>query len=148
MAKVALSSALQSWRSAGDYQRRRLNLGIYLTLPAIVILLVVLAYPILASLYLSFQDIQMVPEGIRSTFIGLQNYSQILQDDAFRTAFFNSVYFTFVEVFFVLVFSLALALLLNTPEGRPASHRVLLRSRMRCFGNGSTIRIMEYSTRR
>ena len=126
MIKTSIATALQEWKTAGDYQRRRLRMGVYLTLPAIVILLAVLAYPILASIYLSFHQIDFVATGIASRFVGLQNYLQILQDEAFRTAFLNSVYFTFVEVIFVLVFSLLLALLLNQPEGRPAFFRVVL----------------------
>jgi ABC-type sugar transport system permease subunit len=124
--QMSITTTLQEWRTAGQYQRKRLTMGVYLTLPAIVILLAVLAYPILASLYLSFQKITLVSSGIETQFIGLQNYVQIFTDEAFQTAFLNSIYFTFVEVFFVLIISLALALLLNTPEGRPAFYRVVL----------------------
>lgn len=126
MIKTGLSITVQEWKNAGEYQRRRLKMGVYLTLPAIIILLVVLAYPILASLYLSFHNIELVESGIQTEFISFQNYAQILKDEAFRTAFQNSIYFTFVEVFFVLIISLALALLLNTPAGRPAFYRVVL----------------------
>jgi multiple sugar transport system permease protein len=126
MIKTGISASLREWKTAGQYQRRRLTTGVYLTLPAIIILLAVLAYPIFASLYLSVHHVELVSSGIATKFVGLQNYIQILTDEAFRTAFLNSIYFTFVEVFFVLIFSLALALLLNTPEGRPAFYRVVL----------------------
>jgi ABC-type sugar transport system permease subunit len=126
MIKTGFLTALQEWKSAGIYRRRQLSMGAYLTLPALIILMAVLAYPIVASLYLSFHRIDLVPTGIDTQFIGLQNYAQILKDEAFRAATLNSIYFTFIEVFFVLIFSLALALLLNTPEGRPAFYRVVL----------------------
>ncbi len=126
MIKTGFLTALREWKSAGVYKRRQLSIGVYLTLPALIVLLAVLAYPIIASLYLSFHDIDFVATGIDTHFIGVQNYTQIFKDEAFRTAFLNSIYFTFVEVFFVLIFSLALALLLNTPAGRPAFYRVVL----------------------
>jgi ABC-type sugar transport system permease subunit len=124
--RASFSTALREWKTAGDYQRRRLKLGVLLTIPGILILLIVLAFPIIDSIYLSFHHITFVPEGIRNDFVGLQNYAQILQDPAFRTALINSVYFTFVEVVAVFVLSMALALLLNLPQGRPAFYRVVL----------------------
>ncbi len=124
--RVSILNAWQEWKTAGNFQRRRMRLGVLLALPAIVILLIVLAFPIFDSLYLSFHQINLVSEGISTQFIGLQNYATIFQDPAFLTAFINSVYFTFVEVLAVFVLSMALALLLNLPEGRPAFYRVVL----------------------
>jgi multiple sugar transport system permease protein len=124
--RASIGSAWQEWKSAGNFRRKRMRLGLLLALPAVVILLIVLAFPILDSLVLSFQKINFVAEGISTQFIGLQNYAQIFHDPAFATALINSVYFTFVEVLAVIILSMALALLLNLPEGRPAFYRVVL----------------------
>ena len=126
MSRNSLISSLNEIRTAGKYQRSRLRIGILFTLPAVLILLAVLAYPIVSSFILSFQRVRLAAGGIVTEFVGLENYAQILQDAAFRNAFNNSVYFTFIEVVAVIILSLSLALLLNHPLGRPAIYRVVL----------------------
>ena len=126
MSRNSLISSLNEIRTAGKYQRSRLRIGILFTLPAVLILLAVLAYPIISSFILSFQRVRLAAGGIVTEFIGLENYAQILQDAAFRNAFTNSVYFTFIEVVAVIILSLGLALMLNHPLGRPAIYRVVL----------------------
>ena len=96
------------------------------SLPAIFILLAVLAYPIISSFILSFQEVGLGAGGIVTEFIGLDNYAKIFQDAAFKNAFYNSIYFTVVEVIAVTLLSLGLALILNHPLGRPAIYRVIL----------------------
>jgi ABC-type sugar transport system permease subunit len=90
------------------------------------VLAAVLAYPIGMSIYLGFQDVTIAPGGFSGTFVGLDNYTRTLSDPAFAMAFRNSVYFTFVEVVAVVLLSLAVALLLNTPTGRNGLFRVIL----------------------
>jgi multiple sugar transport system permease protein len=126
MSKNSFTSILDDWKSASSYRRGRLRIGILFTLPAIIILLAVLAYPIIYSFILSLQDVSIAAGGIVNEFVGLQNYTQIFRDISFRTAFTNSVYFTFVEVVSVTILSLGLALLLNHPLGRHAIYRVIL----------------------
>ncbi len=126
MYKDNLTSNWNRWKTAGDYRRSRLRLGILFTLPAILVLLAVLAYPIVASFFLSFQRVRLAEGGIVTEFVALENYARILRDPAFRTALINSIYFTFVEVVAVTIISLILALLLNHPVGRPAIYRVVL----------------------
>ena len=126
MSRTSFFSSLNGIRNAGQYQRSRLKIGILFTLPAVIILLAVLAYPIISSFILSFQDVRLAAGGIVTEFVGLDNYMRIFQDAAFRNAFNNSIYFTFVEVIAVTLLSLGLALLLNHPIGRPAIYRVIL----------------------
>ena len=116
----------QAWNSPSKYQRSRFRLGVWFTLPAVVILLVVLAYPILASLILSFQDISLTPQGVVGNFIGFDNYLRLWHAGLFREALFRSMYFTFAEVILTLTFGLLVALLLNHPVGRHAFFRVAL----------------------
>jgi ABC-type sugar transport system permease subunit len=109
-----------------DYNRERYRLGLWFTAPAVIMLLIVLAYPILASLVLSFQRIRFTGAGLSAEFIGLDNYAALISSALFREALFRSVYFTLVEVGVVMVLALAVALLLNHPLGRPAFFRVTL----------------------
>lgn len=109
-----------------QYNRRRLRLGLWFTMPAVLILLTVLAYPIIASFVLSFQRIRFAGQGLDREFIGLANYAELLTNQAFRDALFRSVYFTLFEVISVLILAMFVALLLNHPFGRHAFFRVVL----------------------
>lgn len=109
-----------------NFNRRRYKLGIWFMLPSVVILLVVLAYPIIASFVLSFQRIRFAGQGLDRTFIGFANYSQLFANKTFQESLFRSVYFTLAEVISVLIFAMLVALLLNHPSGRHAFFRVVL----------------------
>jgi ABC-type sugar transport system permease subunit len=126
MIKNPFLRVFNNWKITSSYSRSRLKVGVLLTLPALVVLVSVLAYPIISSLFLSFQEVTLSAGGIVNQFIGLQNYAQVFQDISFRTALVNSIYFTFIEVLAVTIISLLLALILNHPLGRPAFYRVVL----------------------
>jgi multiple sugar transport system permease protein len=117
---------IKAWFNENQYYRRRFRLGTFFTLPALIILLVVLAYPILASLILCLQDVSIAPEGVTGRFIGLDNYYRLVSSEIFRLALFRTIYFTFIEVIAVVAFGLLTALLLNHPLGRHAFYRVVL----------------------
>ncbi len=101
-------------------------MGLWFTAPALLILLTVLAYPIVASFVLSFQRIRFAGEGLSHQFNGLNNYAELLSNQLFRQALFRSIYFTLVEVAAVIVLALLVALMLNHPLGRNAFYRVVL----------------------
>ncbi len=101
-------------------------MGLWFTMPTAVILITVLAYPIIASLILSFQKVRFTGQGLSRQFIGLANYAELLTNQSFLDALFRSVYFTVVEVICVLVFAMLVALLLNHSIGRHAFFRVVL----------------------
>ena len=113
-------------QSINQYNRKRFRLGLWFTAPAIIVLITVLAYPIIASFVLSFQRVRFLGQGISREFIGLSNYNELLSDQLFRQALFRSIYFTVVEVIAVLLLALLVALMLNHPLGRPAFFRVVL----------------------
>ena len=117
---------IKAWNNENQYHRRRFRLGVYFMLPAVLVLLVVLAYPILASLILSFQDLFIAADGIHGSFIGLNNYTRLLGNELFQQALLRSMYFTLVEVVSVVTLGLLVALLLNHPYGRHAFFRVVL----------------------
>jgi len=93
----------QFWSSRADY--------LYV-LPAIVVMLVVIAYPIYYTVELSFFN---TPPGLQlrdKTFIGLDNYVAILTSNVFWRVTVNTVIWTVSStlIAFVLGFALALAL--------------------------------------
>jgi ABC-type sugar transport system permease subunit len=109
-----------------NFNRKRFRLGVWFSAPALAVLLSVLAYPIFASIILSFQRVRFAGQGITRTFNGIGNYADMIQNQLFREALFRSLYFTIVEVIGVVVLALLVALMLNHPVGRHAFFRVVL----------------------
>ena len=79
--------------------------------PALILLGVLTAYPLLYVVYLSFQRRLLIFH--LSQFVGLGNYFFLLQDSRFWNALKNTVYFTGTSVFLELVAGFLVALLLN-----------------------------------
>jgi multiple sugar transport system permease protein len=68
------------------------------------------AYPFFATIYYSFTNYHGVGA---AQFVGLANFSELLHDSLFRTALFNTLYYTAFELPLSTVIALGLALLLN-----------------------------------
>jgi len=113
-------------QTSNNYNRNRYRLGIWFTAPAVIVLLIVLAYPIIASLVLSFLKVRFGGDGLSFAWHGVTNYADLLKNQLFRDALFRSVYFTVVEVVAVIFLALIVALMLNHPFGRSAFYRVVL----------------------
>ncbi|MCK6583651.1 MAG: sugar ABC transporter permease [Anaerolineales bacterium] len=109
-----------------NYNRNRYRLGVWFTAPAVIVLLTVLAYPIVASLVLSFLRVRFGGDGLSFEFNGIANYADLFTKPIFREALFRSIYFTVVEVIAVIILALSVALMLNHPLGRPAFFRIVL----------------------
>ena len=95
--------------------RERLDLGsgftpYLLVLPTIIVILVVAGYPIVNSFLQSLQD---NPLSASPSFVGLQNYVQVLESSEFHTAVAVTFGFTIIAVFLETVFGLGIALLIN-----------------------------------
>jgi multiple sugar transport system permease protein len=93
----------QIWNSWADY--------LYV-LPAIVVMLIVIAYPIYYTVELSFYK---TPPGLQlkdKSFVGIDNYTAILSSDVFWRVTLNTVIWTLAStlIAFLLGFALALAL--------------------------------------
>jgi multiple sugar transport system permease protein len=85
-------------------------LGYLLIVPAAIILLGLLAYPLLLGIWLSLTSATI---GNPGQFVGLQNYATIFADPIFRGAAWYSVFYTICAETGKLLLGLALALLLN-----------------------------------
>jgi len=84
-----------------------------LVLPALVVIVAVLGYPLYRLFTLSFQQYGLV-ELIRhqGEWIGLDNYQAILRDHQFWTVLFRTILFTAVTVSLTMVLGTLIALLL------------------------------------
>jgi multiple sugar transport system permease protein len=85
-------------------------LGPALVTPALLLILLLVAYPFAVALYLALSDAFI---GRPSHFIGLRNFVRLWESDAFRQTFQNAFVFTGAAVALKLVLGITLALLLN-----------------------------------
>jgi len=98
-------------------------LAYLLLLPAFLLLLLIVAYPIGRLIYNSFFDIRLSAVNAAVPFVGLTNYVDVLQDKVFWTALGNTLLVTLITVPGALFVGMGLALLVN----RPWRWRALLR---------------------
>src|SRR3982751_1629572 len=84
--------------------------GPALGVPAVVLLGGLLAYPLGLGVWLGFRDEKI---GGAGTFVGLENYSYLLDDPVFRLTAINTALYTVITVALKLALGLALALVLN-----------------------------------
>jgi multiple sugar transport system permease protein len=94
----------------GDFLEDEKYLGYLLMTPALLILLIFIAYPFCLGVWLSFTD-KLV--GKPASFIGLKNFAFILDSQIFRRTIQNTFIFTAAATFLKFILGLALALLLN-----------------------------------
>jgi ABC-type sugar transport system permease subunit len=78
--------------------------------PYLILFVIVLAYPLLYSLYLSFFDATLNRE---PTFIGVGNFVQLFTDPEFHIALRNTFFFAFFAVIGEAVLPLLMALAMN-----------------------------------
>ena len=89
----------------------RLN-GWVFVMPALVLLGIFMIYPILWSLWMSFQ----VGRGMNFSFGGFANIVRLTQDPVFQRALSNTFIFLIVQVPIMLVLALIFATMLNDPK--------------------------------
>jgi multiple sugar transport system permease protein len=85
-------------------------LGPAFVTPALLLIMLLVAYPFVMALYLALSNAQI---GRPSTFVGMRNFVLLLESDSFRQTFQNAFVFTGIAVAFKLVLGITLALLLN-----------------------------------
>ena len=91
---------------------------------SLTVMLGVVLYPLLKTIYISFTDRLFTYE--KYSFIGLQNYVDMIHDPLFWHAFWNSVKLTVSNVIGSLVVGLGIALLLNARVKFKGLFRALL----------------------
>ncbi len=96
----------------GDWFNTERGLGYTLIAPALILLVGLIAYPFLLSIYLALSDRLLAVES-SGKFIGLGNFINLLNDSIFRQTVWNTFNYAFVSVFFKLVLGMLMALVLN-----------------------------------
>lgn len=95
-----------------DRARAENRLGLRLVLPAVVVMLVVTAWPMIRALYLSMYRYRLTTPDDRE-FIGLSNYATVLTDSLFWRDTWNTVLIMVVTVAVELVIGFAFAMVMH-----------------------------------
>lgn len=93
-------------------QKREQKTGWILLLPALIVMLVVYAYPILRAFWLSFFTQNLGTE-LEQVFSGLSNYGRMFSDGRFWQSLWNTTVFTTASVLTELILGIGVALVLN-----------------------------------
>jgi multiple sugar transport system permease protein len=86
------------------------RLGYRLIAPAFLVIGLLILYPIIFNVYLSFFDVQLNGD---KTFVGIENYSKLLSDSGFYDSLGTTFVYLVGTVIGTTVLGLAVALLLN-----------------------------------
>lgn len=96
--------------------KREALIGYMLVLPWIAGFLLFMAYPLYFSLFMSFHKVNVTPDGIKTLYLGWDNYKEaFVTDPEFIQQLLLFVKSTVLMIPIVIVFSLFVALLINQP---------------------------------
>ena len=93
--------------------KSKTKIGYYFLLPTIIFSVIVVLYPILKTVYISFFDYKIQTMALGPKFIGLNNYIAIFSDEHFIKTLIWTIQFTVISVTLELIIGMALALLMN-----------------------------------
>jgi multiple sugar transport system permease protein len=100
------SRSFTSWLDSDN------TLGLVMVAPAALLLLTLIAYPFVTSIWLSLTD-TLIARSDTGNFIGLKNYVNLINDSIFRKTVVNTFNYAVVSVFFKLVLGMLMALVLD-----------------------------------
>lgn len=110
-------------RGLSPQQRRDLRSGLLFAAPAILGLLIFVAYPVLASVYFSFTSYSILQPPF---WTGLENYQTLLFDDPlFYTTLYNTFYIAIFTIPLSVIVAMGLAMLLNVKVRGQSFYRTI-----------------------
>ncbi len=110
MASFARVEKMPVRRGRPAFMKSEALTGYFLISPAVFLMLVLLAYPFVLAVWISLTDRVLGEPG---SFIGLRNFTKLLQDTLFLQTVWNSFVYTISTVFLKMLLGVFLALLLN-----------------------------------
>ncbi|WAH61880.1 sugar ABC transporter permease (plasmid) [Pseudomonas silvicola] len=81
--------------------------------PMLLVMLLLTAWPLLRTIWLSFTDAALIGSGEAPAWVGVENYLFAITDPDFQSSLWRTLYFTVVSVAFEGVIGVLVALLLN-----------------------------------
>lgn len=115
MEKDAMKSKNKRFKM--NAKRRDLVSGVLFTLPALIYMFILVGYPIIQNVILSFKDVnvQTFAKPELQKFVGFQNYIDLFNgaDSILTKSIMNTLIFTVSSIFFQFLIGFALALFFN-----------------------------------
>ncbi len=105
-------------------ERRDNRIGIYFLLPAIFVLLIIVAYPLCYSVLMSFH--RWRPIDNNRDYVGLANYVRVITDSRFLQSIGNTFVYAIIGACFKVVIGMGLAMMMNKKFRGRSIARVLL----------------------
>lgn len=97
-----------------NFNRREARTGILFVLPALLIMLLLIGYPLIYNFSMSLSNLDVRTfKGNTSIFIGLKNYIDSFHDEVFLQSMYRTFYFTIWCLVIQFTFGFALALYFN-----------------------------------
>ncbi|GAA0291165.1 multiple sugar transport system permease protein [Gracilibacillus halotolerans] len=91
--------------------KRKLNPGYIYIFPAVLIMVLLIGYPLIYNISLSFKDVTLANlAGNDQPFVGFQNYIELFNHELFPVALKNTFLFTIGSIAFQFIIGFALAL--------------------------------------
>ncbi|MCT4632608.1 MAG: sugar ABC transporter permease [Firmicutes bacterium] len=93
--------------------KEREKIGYLFLVPAIVLILVFIIYPVINTIYMSFFNtrIQTLSQG--SQFIGFDNFKKVMSDDQFKVSLIFTLKFTVIAVFLETIIGMLFAVIMD-----------------------------------
>jgi len=88
-------------------------------LPALLFLIIIVFFPLLSLIILSFGELSFRAGAVKINFVGLSNYIDVLSDEMFWLITGHTLYFTGISVSVGFVIGLFIALVLNELKEKP-----------------------------
>lgn len=107
------SEVVATGQDALKVQRRIDWLPIILILPALALIMVLLFYPIVQGIQLSFYEMRLLQLRTGGEFVGFKNYTKLLDDRNFWNSLRVTVLYSLAVVTFTYLIGLGVAVLLN-----------------------------------
>jgi multiple sugar transport system permease protein len=82
-------------------------------LPALLYMLLMVGYPMIENIRLSFYDVNVMNIATTPSFVGLANYKKIFADEIFLKSTYNTLVYTVLSILFQFILGFALALLFS-----------------------------------
>lgn len=86
---------------------------LWMLLPALILVMIVIVFPIALALFLSFTKSTVTGSGISTDFIGINNYIELFKNELFWESLRRTFYFTAVSLLIEMVLGTLMALVLN-----------------------------------
>lgn len=109
-----MATAAQTRETLTGRRRDEAIMAWLFSAPALILLIVFLVVPFIMTIGLGFSDQRLIPNpNLPTQFVGVRNFTRLLEDEAFLRGILNNFYFVAVVVPIQTSLALGLAILIN-----------------------------------